>query len=520
MTYILRCSLLILSLLWASTDAFAVANCVRYPSGTPVQCISLADISGIGVPGGDNGSVQYNNSGTFGGFGMWDGMTFYLGDILFTHGGKVLELTGDTGDIHVFDTNTLTTPWNIDGNGAFSFATGKFTMDQNAVMNSVQIGGDASQAYKLFVSGSTGDAASGIVLWDGGTNDRDFSMFIDGSGYLEFSPAGFASGASGIISSFNFGINMQPQYPLDVTGTTRVQNNNLAMLFIDPDDLYASIGDISGSYGNHDYIEVNDNASTININAHSLFITGGTTFIGNTNLYQTGGIQVGSSTSIPIVAEAAYSFKTGTLPSGSFTENGGAILSYAINEGQIGTRDTSIVGGVFRLDTRTSGGTIGGQQSFILFGSPTGGSAFNNVFTVSLQTGETLFNAVMGNSCVGLTACGSDKFDVNGSTRSRGASTFDTIQKVNTVGDLRNCATSGTVTWFPYDQGSGKKAVMGYAAACLGASASYTFPTAFAHTPAVQTTNELGVALLTTLTTTTTVLTGTTSTGYIFIEGN
>jgi len=97
---------------------------------------------------------------------------------------------------------------------------------------------------------------------------------------------------------------------------------------------------------------------------------------------------------------------------------------------------------------------------------------------------------------------------------------FTTSESINNTGTSKSCATSGTVTWYPVEQGTGKKEVIGYANACLGASASYTFPTAFAHTPAVLTTNELVSTLLSTLSTTVVVMTGTTSTGYIFIEGN
>lgn len=115
---------------------------------------------------------------------------------------------------------------------------------------------------------------------------------------------------------------------------------------------------------------------------------------------------------------------------------GTQVLSLANNVSQIGTRDTTIVGGIFRFDTRTGiGGTNGGEQAFIVFGSPTGGSAFNNVFAVSLQTGETLLCANSGNASVGLTGSATAKLDVNGAFRARGTASFDVDAKITTAGN-------------------------------------------------------------------------------------
>jgi hypothetical protein len=61
---------------------------------------------------------------------------------------------------------------------------------------------------------------------------------------------------------------------------------------------------------------------------------------------------------------------TGRRVSGMFTEVNGEILSYAINVPQITTRDTSFMGGIFRLDTRA------GQPYFNIIRYPIGSSAF------------------------------------------------------------------------------------------------------------------------------------------------
>jgi hypothetical protein len=82
-------------------------------------------------------------------------------------------------------------------------------------------------------------------------------------------------------------------------------------------------------------------------------------------------------------------------------------------------------------------------------------------------------------------------------------------------------STSGTASFSEPFAGStvGGKEVNIYCNALVG-TATYTFPVAFTNTPAIITTNGLASNLITTLGTGTVVVTGATSTGYLFIKGN
>ena len=92
------------------------------------------------------------------------------------------------------------------------------------------------------------------------------------------------------------------------------------------------------------------------------------------------------------------------------------------------------------------------------------------------------------------------------------APVFDSSATQTTV----NCSTSGSVTFSEPFAGSSLKRVEIHAAACVG-TASYTFPTAFSFAPQVLSQSLASIA--TSVSATAVTITGSTSTGFLALDG-
>jgi len=102
--------------------------------------------------------------------------------------------------------------------------------------------------------------------------------------------------------------------------------------------------------------------------------------------------------------------------SGLFTEHDGKLISLGINRDQVGIATTSRVGGIVRIDTRTSG-AFGDSNSFVIKGVSIGDSQSDayNALVVNLDTGDTLLTPEKGNVGINTTQALYD-LDIRGTT--------------------------------------------------------------------------------------------------------
>ena len=153
---------------------------------------------------------------------------------------------------------------------------------------------------------------------------------------------------------------------------------------------------------------------------------------------------------------------------------------------------------------------------------------------VLYQNGETILNSGAGSGVVGInntSGSGTGGLIVyeGGSNYSTAAVTLGGSGSVTAIGSVTgnvvkntaaqstvSCSSSGNVVFSQPEQGSSYKKAVVYENACVG-TASYTFPTAFSHTPQVLS-QSLG-ATATSVSATAVTITGTTSTGFLDLDG-
>lgn len=413
-----------------------------------------------------------------------------------------------------------------------------------------------------------GTASIGKVVdfFTGGTLSSNRRMRIDGSGNIsmyQFNTSGgvLYTNTSGLLQQTTSG----------VTGQVFTWNNGPVWgnsgtsgitSFSSPDNSIFTSG-VTTSGGTSTIVEIN----TANPNTWTALQTHqiagiGTTTLPGLSLLNSVVATVGNPKYSPALNFLGNSFNTGTTTS---IQTGYRIYATTISASTVGGNllfDTTINGGSTWTTYMTLANATGQAKLIVnaLDSSSVSNATNNNTLSLSgnissttavlvscigtntNNTGSTILCSISSTYSQGTTPTTTNTdLKINrtitgnvGSGTQRYISAGDTVSAVyterfgvdnkgavliNTSQTTLNGALLGTAIFSQPFQGLTYKKVIIYCNSLTGATASYTFPTAFVFVPAILVTNGLATTVVTTLSTSGVIVTGNGSIGFIILEG-
>jgi hypothetical protein len=409
--------------------------------------------------------------------------------------------TSDTNGAFQLNSYAGVAQWKLkkDGSNYFRLSDAVNSLDRMVLFQNGNTNVNAGAgANAVVVNSAAGSGTGGLLVYSGGTTPAQVAK-IDGSGNLTVTSCTGCGGGSG-SGTVNSGTAGQVAYyaaagtAVSGLGTTGSGNAVLATAatLTSPTLVTPSLGAASAtSLSTTGNLTDGGNLSVTGTSSFTGTATyaGNVTLLNGTNSTQTLAIQPGSTADQNGVLQ--FSNYTGT---DEWTVKKDSTNSLRVTD----VADSSLDRAIFYQNGNTYLNAGNGSNAVVI----------NNT-TNSGTGGLIVYAGGSSASTAELTVTGSGNVMANGFLAGK---VVENAASQTTV----SCSTSGSVVFSEPEQGASYKKVVVYENACVG-TASYTYPTAFAHTPQVLSQSLASTA--TTVSATAVTITGATSTGFLDLDG-
>ena len=447
---------------------------------------------------------------------------------------------GSTGQLLQIDPGTGLPTWKT-----VTFAGSVTAADASLIINpsSGAVTGKINPAYSNTMTATQVYSVASTQLW---ATTNGGLMYTNGSGVMQQLGAGTAGQTLQWISGM-------PTWTTSATGVSSVSGTNsggVNVTIANPTTtpvITATLtptGVTAGAYGSASSVATYTvgadgrmtNSANVPIALSYTAVTTSPAYVTTVTAANTGSIGSASVTLTPNINTEGQVISCGTTPISITPSQIPALQTTAYTFTPTETFSV-IAATTINMSGVISGGTSVSAASLTSINGITCGTGMNvNIGDVTLNNGQISVTQGSGAYKVPLTlnqniTTGGGSIQIWRSAGTKvdsidGSGNFVGLQNMTIFGSERlnssqttvSASTSVSAIFSEPEQGTSYKKCIIYLNAALG-TASYTFPTAFVNTPVVSTTSGLASSIVTTLTTTTVIVTGTTSTGFLIIEG-